>query len=174
MPALPANPYITDQEVRDNFQLYIRSMCRLAAFTMSDEATATAQYITLILSRTPAFTNDLMSGMYAAVWELAGFIQSAYGADSPISVETGESACGHDTCTVNHHAEAALVEAAVRGDGGAIKGICKATVSESRRRVEEVGGPHDPCSDLAFLFVTGLARFFEYVGDHGVPDVDHN
>lgn len=165
MPALPANPYIAEGQQRDDFRTLIRSLLRLTSMTMVSEETVTVDYMVLTLLHAQLFTEgDPVTGHYAAVWEMAALMQETYGADKPIDVKSGTPSCDHDTCKVNHQAEAALIESAIRGDGEAVQGVCAAAVKEGRRLAAQTGDDGYTNEEaVSQLFVATFRRFLHFM-----------
>lgn len=161
MAVLPPNPYFADEARREVYEHMVLNLIKFYSMTVRLEAELTESYAMLVLQAGSALTGDRMTGFYAAVWEAAHFINAAAGPDvEEVSYENSEPTCAHEHCRVASEAEATLIEAAVRGDGDAVRGICKALVAEARRPdPDREGDPVDP-EVLLFMLWSGSLRKF--------------
>lgn len=165
MPTLPPNPYIAEEVPRRAYEQMVLSLIKLYSVTFRLDEELTDRYMQLALQYGAALTGDRMTGFYAAVWEAAHFMNAIAGPHmGEVSFEVGEQECDHASCKLASEAEATLIEAAVRADGPAVQGICKAVVSESRRRAAtgEENAP-DPEVALFILWSGALRRFLNAV-----------
>lgn len=164
MSKLPANPYIADEDRRRAYEQMVLSVIKLYSITYHTDADLTDNYALLALQHGEALTGDSMTAFYAAVWEAAHFMNTVAGPNvADVSFELGESGCDHETCKVSNAAEATLIEAAVRGDGDAVQGICKAVVAEARKNELGLQQLEDPEVALYVLFSGSLRRFLSVV-----------
>ena len=161
MAELPPNPYFADDTRRETYQHMVLNLIKFYSMTFRLQEELTESYAMLVLQAGAALTGDQMTGFYAAVWEAAHFINAAAGADvEEVSYENSAPSCDHEHCRIANEAEAALIEAAVRGDGDAVQGICKALVAEARRpNPEREGQTVDPEVVLFILWSGSLRKF---------------
>jgi hypothetical protein len=161
VPTLPPNPYIAEEIPRKAYEQMVLSLIKLFSMTTRLDEEVTDSYMLLALQYGCAITGDRLTGFYAAVWEAAHFMNAVTGPHvEDVSYETGESECGHETCKLANEAEATLIEAAVRADGPAVQGVCKAVVTEARRRAAS-GDESAPEPEVAlFMLWAGSLRRF--------------
>jgi hypothetical protein len=161
VPELPDNPFIADETPRKAYGQMVLSLIKLFSMTVRADEEVTDSYMLLALQYSAAITGDRLTGFYAAVWEAAHFMNAVTGPDvETVSYETGEQTCGHDSCKLANEAEATLIEAALRGDGDAVKGICTAVVKDARRRAAALDeNAPEPEIALFMLWAGTLRRF---------------
>jgi len=169
VPELPPNPYIAEETPRKAYENMVLNLIKLFSMTSRLDEEVTDSYMLLALQFGAAITGDRLTGFYAAVWEAAHFMNSAAGPDVvEVSYEVGEQTCGHETCKLANEAEATLIEAAIRGEGSAVQGICKAVVTEARRRAA-TGDENAPDPEVA-LFMLWAGSLRRFLGVMETPD----
>jgi hypothetical protein len=169
VPTLPPNPYIAEDVPRKAYGNMVLQLIKMFSMTTRLDSELTDSYMLLALQYSAALTGDRLTGFYAAVWEAAHFMNAAAGPDVvEVSYEVGEQTCGHETCKLANEAEAALIEAAIRGEGPAVQGICKAVVAESRRRTA-TGDENAPEPEVA-LFMLWAGALRRFLGVMEAPD----
>lgn len=167
MPTFPTNPYIAEEVPRRAYEQMVLSLIKLYSVTFRLDEELTDNYMLLALQYGSTLTGDRMTGFYAAVWEAAHFMNAIAAPHvEEVSFEVGEPGCDHASCRLSSEAEATLIEAAVRADGKAVQGICKAVVAEARRRAAsgEEAAP-EPEVALFVLWSGSLRRFLHAVQD---------
>lgn len=162
MPELPPNPYIAEDVPRKAYGNMVVQLIKMYSMTWRADQEVTDSYMLLALQYGSVITGDRLTGFYAAVWECAHFMNAAVGPNvDTVEYEIGEPECDHEHCKVANEAEAALIEAALRGDGDAVQGICKAVVREARvGELPPDATRPDPEVALFMLWTGSLRRFF--------------
>lgn len=165
MPTLPPNPYIVEDVPRKAYGNMVLSLIKMFSMTWRADEDVTDAYMLLALQYSAAITGDRLTGFYAAVWECAHFMNAALGPEAEtIPIESADPTCEHETCRIANEAEFALIEAAFRGDGDAVQGICKAVVREARNPDGYPGVQRpEPEVALYMLWSGTLRRFFRSV-----------
>lgn len=161
MPTLPPNPYIAEEIPRKAYAQMVLALIKMYTMTVRTDEEITDSYMLLALQHGAAITGDSLTAFYAAVWECAHFMNAAGGPDvAEVHYETGEATCGHEHCKLSNEAEATLIEAALRGDGDAVQGICKAVVREARHGTPIDDGERPEPEVALFMLWAGTLRRF--------------
>lgn len=133
MAELQENPFVVEER-REPLRLMLESSNKLALATASLDDQVTAIYTMNVLMAAGAVSGaDQETAPFATMWELGRFIQNLYGENEAPDIEVGEVACGHAECNLHHQREAAITEAALRGDGDALIGVCKSAMREAAK-----------------------------------------
>lgn len=163
MAELPPNPYISEETPRRAYEQMVLQLIKLFDLTRTSDREMTDGYMFLALQHGAALAGDQLTGFYAAIWEAAHFINAVAGPDAEeLPYVRAEPSCEHESCRVAGEAEFALIEAAFRGDGSAVQGICKAIVREARNpeAFKDSTRPH-PETALYILWSGALSRFLD-------------
>lgn len=136
MAELPENPFVVDDN-REALRQMLEASNKLALATAPLDEQVTGLYtMNVLIAATQVANTGPETGIFACVWELGRFIQKLYGEDMSPDVRVSEVPCGHAECKMHHEREAAISEAALRGDGDALVGVCKSSMREAVQRGE--------------------------------------
>lgn len=172
MAELQENPFVVEER-REPFRRMLDEANRQCLATVPlDEQVSAMNMMNVLIAGSGISNADPESAHYASIWELGRFVQKVFGEDTQPDFGDDKTACGHAECELHHQREIAIADAAMRGDGEALIGVCRSVM-----RAAIADGNPNPERELMKLYVSTLvniclAYFRETMGSE--PDASNN
>jgi hypothetical protein len=153
VPELQENPFVVDER-REPFRRMLDEANRQCLATVPlDEQVSAVNMMNVLIAGSGISNADPETAHFASIWELGRFVQGVFGEQEMPDWGDNRTSCGHAECELHHQREVALADAAVRGDGDALIGVCKAVM-----RAAVADGNPNPERELMKLYVSTLVN----------------
>lgn len=153
MAELQENPFVVDER-RGPFRRMLDEANRQCLVTVPlDEQVSAMNMMNVLIGGSGISNADPETAHYASMWELGRFIQAVMGEDNQPDFGNDKTTCGHAECELHHQREIAVADAAVRGDGDALIGVCKSVM-----RAAVANGNPNPERELMKLYISTLVN----------------